>query len=881
MKVKRFRSWLRATLQRRVVEREMDEELRFHMERYTDDLVRGGRARGEAQRQARLAFGGVGQIKEACREARGVHVLDSLVLDMRYGLRLLRRTPGFVALAIATLALGIGATTAVFSLVNAVLLRDLPYQDPDRLVFLYEPLPGIPGAPLEAWGPVNGDFFTWQKQSRSFASMAMFTTGGMNASLGDSAFRASGSSVTAEFFKVLGVSPALGRTVDQTDTQPGHGSVVVISNSLWRSRFGGDRNVLGKDLLLDARPYRIIGVMPAEFGFPHGTENLDTIGKTTDIWVPWTMNAQQRASRDDNPGNGMGRLRPGVSLREAQAEIAGITSHFDPPFQQQHEKPQSVVRPFDEEITGGSRRALLIFMVAVLLLLLIACSNVAGLGVARASGRAQEISVRAALGASRLRLGRQLLAESLCVVLAGGVLGTAAAFWIVRLLVNFHPANIPRIEETSIDGRVLLFTLCVSLATAVLSGLFPAWSGSRCSLNEAIKGSGARSVKGGASRLHSGLIVAEMALTIVLLTGSGLLIHSFFKLRSVDKGFASLSTVTMGVQLDGRYNQPQQQNEFFHNLLAGVRAVPGVKEAAAVDHVPLGGGESISLIEVEGYGFDNKTPFESRLVTPRYFAAMGTPLLEGRDFDDGDAAGRAPVIMVSRSFERRYFPGRSALGRRVHTSGWRTIIGVVADVRMRELDTTPPMQIYLPLWQVPVGSVAVVVRGGLPPERTASALSRLVRNTDAALAVADVRTMGQLVSEASAERRFQTLVLTVFGGTSLFLSLLGLYALMAYTVQRRTAEIGIRMALGAQRSAVMRLMLRQGATLWLAGIALGLACAWSVTWWMRSLLFEVQPTDPLTFVAVATLFCAVAVIACYVPAQRATRVDPVISLRYE
>jgi putative ABC transport system permease protein len=451
----------------------------------------------------------------------------------------------------------------------------------------------------------------------------------------------------------------------------------------------------------------------------------------------------------------------------------------------------------------------------------------------------------------------------------------------VRLLVNLHPADIPRLEETSLDGRVLLFTLCVSLATAVLSGLFPAWSGSRCSLNAIIKGSVARSVKGGASRLHSGLIVAEMALTIVLLTASGLLIHSFFKLRSVDKGFASLSTVTIGVQLDGRYNQPRQQNEFFHTLLARVQAVPGVQETAAINHAPLGGGESISLIEVEGHGFDNKTPFENRLVTPRYFAAMGIPLLEGRDFNDGDAPGRTPVIIVSRSFERRYFPGRSALGRRVHTSGWRTIIGVVADVRMRELDTTPPMQIYLPLWQAPTPSVAVVVRAGLPPERTASALSGLVRNMDAALAVADVRTMGQLVSEASAERRFQTLVLTVFGGISLFLSLVGLYALVTWSVHRRTAEIGVRMALGAQQRAVLGLVLKQGAALWLSGIALGLACAWGLTRWMRSLLFEVQATDPATFLAVALLFSAVGMAACYVPARRATRVDPAISLRYE
>jgi len=836
------------------------------------DLLHAARRSGDAREQ----FG-----RESHRKARRVNLADSLLSDVRYGLRLLRRSPGFVGLALVTLALGIGATTAVFSLVNAVLLRDLPYRQPHRLVFLYEPLPGIPNVPLEAWGPVNGDFFTWQKESRSFADMAMFTTDRLNASLNDSAFRAGGSRVTADFFRVLGVSPALGRTVDSADTQPGHGRVAVISDSLWRSRFGGDRNVLGKELLLNARPYRVIGVMPPGFAFPHGTESVDMAGNTTDLWVPWTMTPEERASRNDDPGNAIGRLRPGASLRQAQAEIATITARFDPPFQQQHRKPAGVVRGFEEEIAGGARRPLLIFMAAVLLVLLIACANVAGLALARVSGRAQEIGVRAALGASRLRLARQLLAESLCVALAGGALGTAAAFWIVRLLVDLHPAHIARLEETSVDGRVLLFTLGLSLASAVLSGLFPAWSASRCDLNGIIKASGTRTIKGGASRLRSALIVAEMALTIVLLIGSGLLMRSFLKLRSVDKGFASLSTVTTGVQLDGRYSQPQRQSEFFHTLLARVQALPGVQEAAAVDHVPLGGGESISQIEVEGYPFDQTTSFESRLVTPRYFATIGIPLLEGRDFDDGDAAGRTPVMIVSRSFEQRYFPGRSALGRRVRYSGWRTIIGVVADVRMRELDRTPPMQFYLPLWQAPARAVAVVVRAALPPREVAADLRGVVRNMDPALAIAGVQTMGQLVSEASAERRFQTVVLTVFGGISLFLSLLGLYALMAYAVQQRTAEIGIRMALGAQSRSIVGLVLRQGMALWLGGIALGLLCALGVTRWIRSLLFEVQPTDPLTFVAVPVLFCAVAAIACYVPARRATRVDPVISLRYE
>jgi putative ABC transport system permease protein len=807
--------------------------------------------------------------------------MDSLFSDIRYGLRLLRRSPGFASLAVITLALGIGATTAVFSLVNAVLLRDLPYRQPERLVFLYEPLPGIPNVPLEAWGPVNGDFFTWQKASRSFASVAMFTTDRLNASLGDSAFRASGSRVTADFFRVLGVSPALGRTIGNADTEPGHGRVAVIGDSLWRSRFGADRKVLGKELLLNAMPYRVIGVMPPGFAFPHGTENLETTGQATGIWVPWTMTPQERASRNDNPGNGIGRLANGVSLSQAQAEIATITSRFDPPFEQQPQRPQGVVREFDEEITGGSRRVLTIFLVSVLLVLLIACSNVAGLALARASGRVQEISVRAALGASRLRLARQLLTESLCVALAGGALGTAAAFWIVRLLVEFHPAHIARIEETSIDGRVLLFTVCVSMVSAALSGIFPAWSASHFDSNHVIKGAGTRGIKGGSSRLRSSLIVAEMALTIILLIGSGLLIRSFLKLRSVDKGFGSLSTVTAAIELDQRYNQPGRQSQFFRALLDRTRGLPGVQQAAAVDRVPLGGGESISQVEVEGYPFDRTTSFESRSVTPQYFSAMGIALLKGRDFDDGDAATRTPVVIVSRSFEQRYFPERSALGRRLHANGWRTIVGVVADVRMRELETAPPMQFYLPLWQAPAGNVSIVIRAALPPEQTASALRGLVRDLDPALALAGVRTMDQLVSEASAERRFQTVVLTVFGAISLFLSLLGLYALMAYSVQQRTAEIGIRMALGAQSGSIVRLILQQGMTLWLGGIAVGFICAWAVTRGMRSLLFEVQPTDPLTFAGVATLFCAVAAIACYVPARRATQVDPAISIRYE
>jgi len=877
----RFRAWLYATLWRSRMEQEMDVELQLHMEAYADDLIRRGVPAAEAVQRAKVEFGSIARAKEACRDASGASVLESLLHDVGYGMRLLRRSPGFAAVAVFTLALGIGATTAVFSLVNAVLLRALPYGDPERLVYLYEKLPDIPNVPLEAWAPVNADFYEWQKQSRSFAAMALFTTDSLNAAMEDVTFRAAGSRVTGEFFRVLGVAPEIGRTVDNSDDQPGKGRVAVISHALWQSRFNGDRSVLGRELLLDARPYRIIGVMPPGFAFPHSSESIETIGKTTDVWVAWAMDPHSRAARNENSGNAIARVSPGVPLRQAQAEIAAITARFDPPFQQQSVKPQGVLQSFDEKIIGNSRRALLIFTGAVFLVLLIACTNVAGLSLVRASGRAQEIGVRAALGASRFRLLRQLLAETLAVATAGGMFGTALAFAIVKLVARFHPRDIPRIEEISIDARVLFFALLLSAAAVILAGLVPALAASRSHPIDALKKAGSRGVKRHTGFLDRGLMIAQVAFTVVMLVGSGLLIRSFLKLQRVDKGFHSLATVAMNIQLDRRYNGDDRQNAFFATLLERIAAVPGVEEVAAVNHLPLGGGESISLLEVEGYPFDEKVSFEERAVTPRYFAAMGIPMLNGRVFTNADAAAGPLVAVVSQSFSLRYFPGQSPVGRHVRTSGDRTIVGVVADVRQRDLDQTPPMQIYLPFSQNPSPAPDLVVRTNLPPDRVGSQVRTLVRNLDPALALSDARTMGQLVSQAAAGRRFQTAVLTAFGAIALFLSLVGLYALMSWSVQQKTGEIGVRLALGAQRSNVMRMVLREGATLWLCGMAAGLVVAWSLTRWLRSLLFEVQPTDLPTFLAVAVLFVAVATAACCLPARRATQVDPAISLRYE
>jgi len=878
--VARLRSWWRATRYPARAESEMDTEIHAHLAARANDLIATGIAPGEAHRRAQLEFGPVGQTMEDCRDARGANLLPSLAQDLSFGLRMLRKTPGFAALSVITLALGIGATTAVFSLVNGVMLRALPYGNPDRLVYLLEPIPSVKGIPLDAFGPFNADFYDWQSQSRSFSSLALFSTDATNLSIGGAAIRVNSSRVTADFFGTLGVSPELGRTVTADDDRPGFEQVAVISHALWQSQFGADRHVLGKDLLLNAESYRIIGVMPAGFAFPHGSENFETAGKVTDVWVPWAMTPEHKAQRDDGPGNAIGLLKPGVPLARAQAEIATITARLDNLHPSFFRGCTSLIRPFDVVIAGESRRTLLIFMAAVFLVLLIACSNIASLVLARMHGRSREFSLRTALGASRGRLIRQLSVESLSLAGAGGILGTLAASLTIQLLIHFHPTNIPRLEETAIDARVLLFAVAASLATVLLCGIFPAWTASRCDVNDVLK-SGNRAVRGALSGLHRGLMIGQVALTFVLLAGSGLLIRSFLNLQAVDKGFRPSSTVSMSLRLDGRYNKPERQIVFYRDLVQRTSALPGVDVAAAANHLPLVRGQSLSAIEIEGYPFDEKTFFEQRDVSPQYFAALGIPILEGRAFTDEDSANRQPAIVISRSFARKYFPGQSARGKWIHCNGKRIIVGVVGDVRQYSLESAPPMQFYLPLWQTGEWGVNIVARTNLSANRLASGMRALVRSLDPAVAIADVRTGSDLVSEATAERRFETYLLTAFGGMALFLSLVGLYALMTYSVEQRTAEIGVRMALGAQPDSVVRLVLRQGSRLALAGIALGFAGAWLAARSIASLLFEVKPTDLPTFLAVALLFCVVALAACYFPARRATRVDPLVTLRAE
>ncbi len=867
------------------LDHDLNSELQTHLDFLTEENIRRGMNPTEAARAARREFGGLEQTKELYRDQRGLPFLETLLQDALYALRLLRKSPGFTAVSILALALGIGASTSVFSLINAVLIRTQPYREPERLVYFWSPNPRFQ-LPVEYLTPMNADFFDLQKQNRSFASLALFGVGRFNLASQGRAEAIGGARVTGDFFKTMGISPALGRTVDARDDQPGQEQVAVISNRLWRTQFGAEPDILGKSVLLDARPYQIIGVMPPGFGFPHATEVMDA-AKVTDMWIPWAMTAEQRSNRNDSAGNAIGRLRQGVSLEQAQSEMSTLMAKIDLLRPVKDRGFGALVHPFVASVTGAPRRALLLLMGAVTLLLLIACSNVASLAMARATGRIREMGVRAALGAGRSRLIRQLLTESFFLAVCGGAFGCGVAFTSIRLLMRVDPGNIPRLEETSLDSRVLFFTLGVSLLTGLLFGLFPALTASRCDPSEVLTHSGTRSVKGTRSRFRRGLIVVQVALSFVLLTGSGLLIRSLWRVQSVEKGFEPHSTVTMNLSLDQRYSQPDRQISFYRELIDRLSILPSVQAAGAITNLPFGHGETLSWLTVEGYPFDEKVFFQTRSVTPHYFAALGIRLLEGQSFTNDDCNGHPLVAIVNRSFAEKYFRGKDVLGKRFHFIDanpkpvWWTIIGVVADVRHASLEEQPQLQAYLPFWQASASAAAFVLRTSTDPTSFASAVQKELNTIDPALAVADIRTMDQLVSESTAMRRLQTFLLSVFATVALLLSLVGLYALLAYSVRQRTAEIGVRMALGARMRDVLWLVIGQGVSLALVGIALGLVSALGLTRLLASLLFEVQPTDAVTFLSVALVFCVVALVACCVPARRATRVDPMIALRHE
>jgi predicted permease len=859
-------------------------ELESHVALHTDAGIRAGLTAEEARRQALIHLGGVEQTQQAHRERRGLPWLDSLLQDTRYGLRTLRRSPGFTVTAVCTLAVGIGACTAIFSLVNAVLLRSLPYGDPQRLVYLFTPNPHF-SVPVEVMTPSYADFYDIERQSHSYATMSVFEQAAFNLMWGGSVQQIGAARVDENFFATLQSAPEIGRTIGAEDNQPGHDRVAVISHSLWQSMFADNADILERSLLLKDVRYRIVGVMPPAFEYPFNSDlPYGNLAKATHIWIPLALTSKQKAERE--PGNdvAIARLRPGVSKSQAQSEMSTIMVRLD----QLHTGDMgrgwgALVKGFMDNAVGPVRPLMWLLLGAVLLVLLIACGNAASLLLARAANRMRELGMRVALGAGRGRIIRQLLTESLLIGVAAGVLGIGLAYVSLHILLDLDPGDIPRLSEASLDRWVLLFTVSMSLLTSVLAGILPALTVSRVRINGFLTSSGGGGVAGKQSRSQSALIVVEAALVVVLLAGAGLFIRSYLNVESVATGF-SRSTVTMNVGLDERYGTPQQQGAFFRNLIGKIGALPGIDAVGAVNYLPLTHGESLGFFWVDGFANQKDQIAEGRSVTPQYFRAMNIPLVAGRFFTEDDASSPARPTIVNQQFANKYFAGRNPIGGRISTdekdhSHWSTVIGVVADVRHLTLEEAPQPQMYSPGYEFDGAYIAV--RSVRPPSAVASEMQRTLKSIDPNLARSEVHTMGDLMSAATARRRFQTTLLGVFAAVALLLALVGLYGLMAYSVSCQTRELGIRMALGAQRTDVTLLVLRKAGFLLGSGLALGLACTWMATRTIRAFLFGVDAHDPATILLVCGLLAVCGFIAALIPARRAASIDPMQALRTE
>jgi putative ABC transport system permease protein len=803
--------------------------------------------------------------------------METIWRDMKYGARVLVKSPGFAAVAILITALGIGANTSIFSVVNAVLLRPLAYPESERLVWLtgVNPQQGITDSNMSV-----PDFADWTSRNQVFEELAGFVTGGAQLLNNDEPERVRRAAVTGSFFRVFRTSPLKGRALQDDDARAGVDPVVVLSHGLWQRRFGADPNVVGSRVTVSGKSVLVVGVMPAGFDFPEQTE----------LWSPLALDpaAERRNNRYLEVA---GRLKPGVTVAQAQAQMDAINQSLAAEYDDTNRGSGVKVTELREQLVGNLRPTLLVLLGAVAFVLLIGCANVANLLLARATSRRKEIAVRTALGASRARIARQLLTESFLLSLAGGGAGLLLSVWMTDLFVAISPANSPRFGEIKPDGRVFLFTLGVTLVTGLIFGLAPAFQASQADLNETLKEGGRSGSEGGRrNRVRSLLVVSEIALSFMLLAGAGLLVRSFIRLRDVSPGFNPDGVLTMRLSLlPAKYPTDQQKRDFFKLATERMAELPGVKSAAAVLTLPLGG-DTFSV----GRAFIREgrpaTPEESvnaafYLATPDYFRTLQIPVTAGRAFTDRDTDQSPPAIIINETMARLYFPGESPVGKRIRMVAdekfMREIVGVVGDTRP-SLETPAGAQMYIPYAQDATwSSMTLVVRTGGDPASLASSARGVIQSLDKTLPVYNVKTMNDVFASSIARRRSSTLLVSAFALVALLLALVGIYGVTAYHVSQRTHEIGVRMALGAQRRDVMKLILGQSLRLTLGGLAVGLVSALALTRVMSGLLYDVKPNDPLTFAAGALLLAAVATLACYVPARRATKVDPLIALRYE
>jgi putative ABC transport system permease protein len=871
-------TWWHRLWLRKKMEEELEKELRFHLDQHTADLIAQGLDAEEARRRARLALGGTEQVKEQCREARGTRWLEDLWQDLRYGARTLMKKPGFALVAVITIAAGIAANTTIFSLADALILRPFNFPNQERLVMVWERGENEGGFDYGSVAP--GDFNDWREQSQSFELLIAIDQRSFDLTGAHQPERFGGHGVSAGFFDALGVKPALGRAFLPGEDEPGRDQVVVLKHSLWERRFGSDPNIVGRTLTLNAKTFTVIGVAPPDFNFPlNGGE----------MWAPLAFDEKAKQERGRNYLQTMGLLKTGVSIAQADADLDAISRRAQRLFPNADAGRSANVGGLAEDFVGIAQMYVTPLIGTVAFVLLIACANVASMLFSRALGRQKEITVRLALGASRWRIVRQMLTESLLLALAGGVIGLLLSVLAVDLLRDAMPEDyakfIPGWDHFSVNRTALLFTLGISMLTGVIFGLMPALQASNPNLNETLKegAKGALST-GSRHRLRGALVVAEVALSLVLLLGAGLMIRSFVAMLRDDTGFNPHSVLSFNLSLSGENYSEAQRRGFYDQLLKRLETRPGVVVAGATSILPMSNNNEGTTFEIVG-----RPPFEKgrgpaanyRVVTPGYFDAIGMSLRRGRDFTAGDNEQAPGVVIINETFARRFFPNQEAVGQRIIIGRPMEIVGVVGDIKDLGLDKVPRQALYVPYAQNPRTNMGVALRTAAEPAALAAAARDEVMKLDTALPVSNTKTVERMIHEHTSSKRIMTAMMSVFAAIALLLAGVGLYAVMAYAVSQRAHEIGVRMALGARSGDIMRLVTGQGLKLTLAGLALGMAGAFALTRVMEPLLYGVAPTDPLTFILISMSLACVALLACWIPARRATKVDPMVALRCE
>ena len=874
-------SGLRSLFQKKRTDRELGEELRAFMDMAAEESMKQGRTPKDARRAVRLERGSVASAKELVHSAGWHSLLETFWQDMRYGLRMLRKSPGFTAVIILTLGLGIGANTAIFSVVDAVMLRPLPFENPNQLVVVWHtpPQKSFPGIHRFVVSPAN--YSDWQHENDVFTAMSAigFSPASLTGTPRPESLQER--RVSHDFFSMLGVLPIAGRSFTAADDQPGHGNVVILSWTFCQGHFGAAENALGQIIQLDDKAYTVVGVMPPRFDFPFQAQ----------LWTPLAWTDKERAVRGNHNYIVIARLKPQVNQAKAQADMNTISSRLAQQYPTDDAGWGALVVPLRDLVAGSIGPALLVLFGAVGFVLLIACANVANLLLTKALGRDKEMAIRAALGASRRRIVRQVLLETALVSVAGGVVALLLARFVVAAIGSFIAGSLPLSIEIGLSGWVLAFTFAICVLTAIIAGVAPAWHLAKTNLNESLKqSSGKISGDTRGRRARNSLVISEVALSLVLLVGASLTIETLYFLRHVNPGIDPHNVLTVPLAISQkRYPTASQQTNFFQLALQRVRVLAGVIDAAAVDSLPLTDG-STQPVQVEGQppeAMADQPEVAVRVISPGYFSAMNIPLIQGHDFSDADKAGAEPVVLVSESFARRFWPHENPIGRHVGLTFSpgppRTVIGIVGDVKLNGLDVTQPVQtVYSAMLQNSINTqMTLVVRTATAPTSLTSAITGTVHQVDPQVPVTGVLTMDDIVGQSLSQPQLNMTLLAIFGGLALLLSAIGIYGVQAYAVRHRVREIGIRLALGAQPRDVLRQIIGQGLILTGIGICGGLVVAVGLTRLMASQLYGVSPTDPRTLAVVVVVLTLVTVAASYIPARRAMKVDPTVALRYE